>query len=41
MPQSQWDLLQQSLKAHSPNASEDVATSVVVEAGVLVRPPHQ
>ena len=38
MPQSQWDLLQQSLKAHSPNGSEaDVATSVVVEAGVLVR----
>ena len=40
MPDAQWDLLQQSLKAHTTNGSEaDVATSVVVEAGVLVRSP--
>ena len=38
MPDPQWDLLQQSLRAHNANGSEtDVATSVVVEAGVLVR----
>ena len=38
MPDPQWDLLQQSLRAHNANGSEaDVATSVIVEAGVLVR----
>jgi len=40
MPDPQWDLLQQSLRAHNANGSEaDVATSVIVEAGVLVRTP--
>lgn len=38
VPDHQWDLLQQSLKEHKEGVVQaDVATDVVVEAGLLVR----
>ncbi len=41
LPDSQWDLVMQSLRASGTNDSQlhAVPTAVVVEAGLMVRPP--